>query len=157
MSARLATPPAVTYDLSKYLGSNWHDGQPITLADAFYSIAQGFDLAYDPDKSKIEVALAATSRPYLDTFKGFRLTDDDQLEVYVDYWHFDEGQIAAYASPTSLSMPWEILAAMDLLTHGIVRIRTSSGCSTAARSPSRPSFCRTWEMWVLTSVASPVS
>ncbi len=33
--------------------------------------------------------------------------------MYVDYWHFDEDQIAAYASPTSLAMPWEILAAMD--------------------------------------------
>lgn len=103
----------VTFDYSKYLQSHWHDGQPITMADAVYSIAQGFDIAYDPDKAQVEVALAATSRPYLDTFKGFRLTDDDRLEVYVDYWHFDQDQIAAYASPTSLSMPWEILAAMD--------------------------------------------
>ena len=80
----------VTFDYSKYLQSHWHDGQPITIADAVYSIAQGFDLAYDPDKAAIETAMAATSRPYLDTFKGFRLTDDDQLEVYVDYWHFDD-------------------------------------------------------------------
>ncbi len=97
----------VTFDYSRYLQSHWHDGQPITIADAVYSIAQGFDLAYDPDKAQVEVALAATSRPYLDTFKGFRLTEDDKLEVYVDYWHFDQDQIAAYASPTSLSMPWE--------------------------------------------------
>ncbi len=108
----------VTFDYSRYLGSHWHDGQPITIADAVYSIAQGFDLAYDPDKAAIETALAATSRPYLDTFKGFRLTADDQLEVYVDYWHFDQDQIAAYASPTSLSMPWEVLAAMDDLVFG---------------------------------------
>ena len=104
---------SVTFDYSKYLSSNWHHGQPITLADAVYSIAQGFDLAYDEDKSRVEVALAATSRPYLETIKGMRILDDDRVEVYVDFWHFDEDEIAAYASPTSFSMPWEVLAAMD--------------------------------------------
>jgi peptide/nickel transport system substrate-binding protein len=103
----------VTFDYAKYFQSHWHDGQPITIADAVYSIAQGFDLAYDPNKAQVEVAIAATSRPYLETFQGFRVTDDDKIEVYVDYWHFDQDQIAAYASPTSLSMPWEVLAAMD--------------------------------------------
>ena len=103
----------VTFDYSKYFSSKWHDGQPITLADAVYSIAQAFDISYDQDKAQTEVAIAATSRPYLDTFKGFRFTDDGKVEVYVDYWHFDPNHIAAYASPTSLSMPWEILAAMD--------------------------------------------
>ncbi len=105
----------VTFDYSKYLGGHWHDGQPITLADAIYPIAQGFDMAYDEDKARIETALAVTARPYLETFKGFRVTPDDRLEVYVDYWHFDEGQIAGYASPTGFGMPWEVLAAMDRL------------------------------------------
>ena len=41
----------VTFDYSKYLGSNWHHGQPITMADAVYSIAQAFDRAYDPEKA----------------------------------------------------------------------------------------------------------
>jgi peptide/nickel transport system substrate-binding protein len=103
----------VTFDYSRYLGANWHHGQPITLADAMYGIAQAFDLAYDPDRSRIEVALAVTSRPYLETIKGYRITDDDRLEVYADFWHFDPAYIASYASPTSFSMPWEVLAAMD--------------------------------------------
>ena len=94
-----ARSPSTTRSTS---AANWHDGQPITIADAIYSIAQGFDRAYDPEKAKIETALAVTARPYLETFKGFRLTDDDQLEVYVDYWHFDEDHIAAYASPVEL-------------------------------------------------------
>jgi peptide/nickel transport system substrate-binding protein len=103
----------VTFDYSRYLGSNWHHGQPITLADAVYSIAQSFDRAYDPEKARVETALAATARPVLETFKGYRLTEDDRLEVYVDYWHFDEDSIAAYASPVSFDMPWELKAAMD--------------------------------------------
>ena len=35
------------------------------------------------------------------------------VEVYVDYWHFEEGYIASYASPRRVSTPWELLAAMD--------------------------------------------
>jgi len=103
----------VTFDYSRYFKSRWHHGQPISMADVIYSIAQGFDLAYNPDKAKVEVALAVTSRPLLETFKGFRVVDANKLEVYVDYWHFEPSQIAAYASPSGLSMPWEILAAMD--------------------------------------------
>ncbi len=108
----------VTFDYSRYLTANWHHGQPITIADAVYSIAQGFDLAYDPEKARIETALAVTSRPILETFRGYRLTDDDQLEVYVDYWHFDEDYIGAYASPVGFDMPWELKAAMDDLVFG---------------------------------------
>lgn len=126
---------AVTYDLSKYLSSNWHDGQPITLADAFYSIAQGFDLAYDPDKSRVEVALAATSRPFLETIKGYTINDDDTVTVYVDYWHFDENMIASYASPTSFAMPWELLAAMDDL---VFEQRRAAYSDTAASRQNVP-------------------
>jgi peptide/nickel transport system substrate-binding protein len=126
---------AITYDLSKYLSSTWHDGQPITLADAFYSIAQGFDLAYDEDKSRVEVALAATSRPFLETIKGYRINDDDTVTVYADYWHFDENMIASYASPTSFAMPWQLLAAMDDL---VFEQRRAAYSDTAASRQNVP-------------------
>ena len=125
----------VTFDYSKYLESHWHDGQPITIADAVYSIAQGFDLAYDPEKARIETALAVTSRPILETFKGYRLTEDDRLEVYVDYWHFDENYIGAYASPVSFDMPWELKAAMDEL---VFEQRRAAYSDTAAGRYSVP-------------------
>jgi peptide/nickel transport system substrate-binding protein len=125
----------VTFDYSKYLGSAWHHGQPITVADAVYSIAQTFDRAYDPEKARIETALAAVSRPVLETFKGFRLTDDDRLEVYVDYWHFDEDYIGAYASPVDFDMPWELKAAMDDL---VFAQRRAAYSDTAASRFSVP-------------------
>ncbi len=105
----------VTFDYSKYFISNWHHGRPITMADVIYSIYQSFDIAYDPEKSRVELALATTSRPFLDTFRGFRVLDENRLEVYVDFWHFEEKYIASYANPSSVSMPWEVLAAMDSL------------------------------------------
>ena len=103
----------VTFDYSKYFSAQWHHGIDITMADVIYSIYQGFDMAYDENKSKVERALAVTARPFLDTFRGFRVLDDNRLEVYVDFWHFEENYIASYASPSSVSMPWEVLAAMD--------------------------------------------
>ena len=105
----------VIFDYSRYTDSRWHHGQAISMADVVYAIAQGYELAFDEDKVRIETALAVTSRPYLDTFRGYRVLDDARIEVYVDYWHFEQNSIASYASPTSLGMPWEILAAMDSL------------------------------------------
>ena len=105
----------VTFDYSNYFQSHWHHGQSITMADVLYSIYQSFDLAYNEDKAKIEFALATTSKPFLESFRGFRLVDDTKLEVYLDFWHFEPDYIAGYASPSSLSMPWEVLAAMEEL------------------------------------------
>ena len=105
----------VVFDYSKYFQSTWHHGQPITMADVLYSVAQSYEMAYDKEKSRIETALGVTARPFLATFRGYRLLDDQRLEVYVDFWHFEENYIASYASPSGLSMPWEILAAMDTL------------------------------------------
>jgi peptide/nickel transport system substrate-binding protein len=103
----------VTFDYAKFFAAPWHHGQPITLADVVYPIAQGFEIAYDQDKVQIETALGITSRPVLETFKGFRVVDDHTLEVYVDYWHFDQSYIASYANPSGVATPWELLAAMD--------------------------------------------
>lgn len=103
----------VTFDYSKFFQSKWHHGVQISMADVVYSIFQNFDIAFDPEKAKIETSIAMTSKPFLDTFKGFRVLDENRLEVYVDYWHFEESYIASYANPTSLSTPWEILYAMD--------------------------------------------
>ena len=105
----------VTFDFSKYFSANWHHGQRISMADVVYSIAQGYEIAFDDDKTFIETAIGVTSRPFLNTFRGYRVLDGNRLEVYVDFWHFEESQIGAYATPTGLTTPWEILAAMDEL------------------------------------------
>lgn len=126
---------SVTFDYSGYLGSNWHHGQPITMADAVYSIAESFDRSYDPDKARIETALAVTSRPYLETFKGFRLTEGDGLQVFVDFWHFDTDHIASYASPVGFDMPWEVKVAMDDLVFSQRRAAYSDTAAGRFRVP----------------------
>jgi peptide/nickel transport system substrate-binding protein len=105
----------VVFDYSNYFNSKWHHGESITMADVIYSIHQTFDLTYNDEKSSMEFAIATVSKPYLDSFKGFRIVDDNKLEVYVDFWHFAPDYIADYASITSITMPWEILYSMDTL------------------------------------------
>jgi peptide/nickel transport system substrate-binding protein len=119
----------VTFDYTKYFQSKWHDGQPITMADVVYPIAQLFDIVYNEDKADIEFSIGTTSKPFTDTFRGFRITDDNKLEVYVDFWHFVDDYIAQYASISGLSMPWEVLAAMDDM---VFEQRTVAYSDTAA-------------------------
>ncbi|MDP9362854.1 MAG: ABC transporter substrate-binding protein [Chloroflexota bacterium] len=108
----------VTYDYSRFFRAPFHHGQPITSADLVYSIVQSYELAYDEERLQIEPALGITQRPFLETFKGFRLLEDDRFEVYVDYWHFEPNYIASYAQVGGLGTPWELLAAMDDIVFG---------------------------------------
>ena len=103
----------VTYDFTKFFQSTYHHGAQITPADLIYTIAQGYEFAYDEERVQIETALGVTQRPYFETFRGIRLLEDDRLEVYVDYWHFEPNYIASYANIGGLSTPWELLVAMD--------------------------------------------
>ena len=103
----------VVFDYSKYFQAPWHHGEQISMADVIYGIYQTYDLVYGPEKSQVEFALSTVTKPLLDTFRGYRIIDDNHIEVYVDYWHFEDDYIAEYAVPTGLSMPWEVFAAMD--------------------------------------------
>ena len=103
----------ITFDYSRYFQTNWHHGRPITMADVIYPIAQLFDTVYNEDKAKIEFSIGTTSKPFTDTFRGFRITPDNKLEVYADFWHFVDDYIAQFTSVSGVSMPWEVLAAMD--------------------------------------------
>ena len=105
----------VTFDYSQYLGSNWHHGQPISLADLVYSIYQAYDTVFNEEKSRIETAISSSNKPYLETIKGFRLVGDSKMEFYADYWHFVPDLIAEYSGLGGFSTPWEIRAALDQL------------------------------------------
>lgn len=101
----------VTFDLNF---SNWHHGQEMDISDILHGIyfttewgtqQEGDDLTFDSE-------FTPRASQFVNTFKGFRVMDDDTIQIYVDYWHFDEGEIAEWASVWS-SMPWEIFAAME--------------------------------------------
>ena len=102
---------AVTF---RYDMGNWHHGIPYTMADVMYGVyfstewgtqSGENDRTFDPDFSP----RAAQS---IETLKGFRITGPDTLEAYVDYWHFDDGEIARWAERDA-AMPWELYYAME--------------------------------------------
>ena len=65
----------------------------------------------------------------LQTIKGVNVIDEDTIEVYADYWHFDDGEIAEWAMLWN-SMPWEISAAMEkAVTDGKVSFSRSGATS----------------------------
>lgn len=118
----------VTFDL--VLG-NWHHEQRMDMNDILYSLyfllewgseQQEGDNTYDSEYSPQAVQNAKT-------LIGIKPIDDDTVEVYVDYWHFDEAEIAAWTAPWS-SMPWEIVAASeDAVLDGKVSFSRSGGVS----------------------------
>lgn len=101
----------VTFDL-KY--SKWHHGIMMNKNDILYVVYFLFewgtkesddDPTYDPEYT-------ATAEKFVSTLKGIRFVDDDRVEVYVDYWHFDTNYIAYYADVWT-TIPWEVYAAME--------------------------------------------
>jgi peptide/nickel transport system substrate-binding protein len=101
----------ITYDL-KF--NQWHHGPEMNMNDIIYSVYflsewgsertendRTYDADFSPQASQI-----------LNMLKGIRIIDENTIEVYTDFWHFDSGEIASWGSVWS-SMPWEIMASME--------------------------------------------
>lgn len=101
----------VTFDMRF---SDWHHGQKMDMTDVLYSlyflVEWGTHTAEDDRTFDTEFTPRAAQ--VMDTLVGIRQLDADTVEVYVDYWHFDDAEIAGWASLWSV-VPWEISAAME--------------------------------------------
>ena len=118
----------VTFDL--VLG-NWHHEQRMDMNDILYSLY--FLLEWGSEQQESDNTYDSEYSPQaaqnVKTLIGIKPIDDDTVEVYVDYWHFDEAEIAAWTAPWS-SMPWEIVAASeDAVLDGKVSFSRSGGVS----------------------------
>ncbi|MBM2852161.1 MAG: transporter substrate-binding protein [Candidatus Nitrosotenuis sp.] len=111
MGSGVKATSKVTFDLT---WGNWHSGQKMDMNDVLYSAYfssewgspqtendKTFDSAYSPQASQSQKTLV-----------GIRPIDDHTIEVYVNYWHFDDSEIAEWAGVWPV-MPWEIIAAME--------------------------------------------
>lgn len=104
----------VTFDLS---GGRWHHGEPIDMNDVMYSLYFAVEWGSAPapgggiDRTS-DAEYTPRAAQVVDTMVGVRPVDADTIEVYLDYWHFDEAEIAAWASVWP-AMPWEVYRAME--------------------------------------------
>ena len=100
-----------TFDLNF---GEWHNGQKMNMNDIIYSTY--FLLEWGSEKDENDKTFDSDYSPQAaqtaKTLVGINPIDNDTIEVYTNYWHFDEGEIASWTSPWS-SMPWEIMAAME--------------------------------------------
>ncbi len=101
----------VTYNLTY---SKWHNGIEMDINDILYSMYFTFEWGTDEGEGDRTFDAEYTSQigQLVQTIKGIKFLSDNKVEVYIDYWHYDKGEIADYVGAWS-SIPWEIMAAME--------------------------------------------
>lgn len=104
----------------RLLFSDWHHGEPMSMADILYGVYFGYEWGTDLGDEDLTVDPEYTSfaAPNIALNKGIEVTGDDTLDAYVDFWHYDDKEIADFAAAWA-SEPWEITAATErLVTDG---------------------------------------
>ncbi|AFS82442.1 ABC transporter substrate-binding protein [Candidatus Nitrosopumilus sediminis] len=101
----------VTFD---FKFSNWHNGEKMDMNDVLHSLYFTIEWGTQTDENdkSFDTEFTPRAAQNIQTIKGINQIDEDTIEVYVDYWHFDEGEIADWAVLWS-SVPWEITSAME--------------------------------------------
>ncbi|MFQ5782028.1 MAG: ABC transporter substrate-binding protein [Nitrosopumilus sp.] len=118
----------VTFDFEF---SNWHNGQKMDMNDILHSLYFTIEWGTRTDENDktFDTEFTPRAAQSIQTIIGVNPIDEDTIEVYVDFWHFDEGEIADWAVLWS-STPWEISAAMEkAVTDGKVSFSRSGATS----------------------------
>ena len=118
----------VTY---KILYSNWHNGISMDKSDLLYTQYFLFQWGTNTGKGNLTVDPEFTSQAQaaLPLVKGLRFIANDQVESYINMWHYDKREIANAATIWPAE-PWEITAATErLVTSG--KLAYSNGEATA--------------------------
>jgi peptide/nickel transport system substrate-binding protein len=111
--------------------SNWHNGQKMDMNDILYSLYFTIEWGTQTDENDktFDSEFTPIAAQSLQTIKGVNVIDEDTIEVYADYWHFDDGEIAEWTMLWN-SMPWEISTAMEkAVTDGKVAFSRSGATS----------------------------
>jgi peptide/nickel transport system substrate-binding protein len=126
----------VKYDMSMFIGAKWHDGINITWGDILAAWALWFDLVYNNSKASFETPISGPNKPFFDTIKGLRIVpENNTLEVYVDYWHFDPNYIADYAALTPIN-PAESLILQNIVVFDMHKYAFTTDTGRAKKLPT---------------------
>lgn len=118
----------VTY---KILYSNWHNGIPMDKSDLLYTQYFLFQWGTNTGKGDLTIdpEFTAQVQAALPLVKGLRFIANDELESYINMWHYDRKEIADSATIWPAE-PWEITAATErLVISG--KLAYSTGEATA--------------------------
>jgi len=94
--------------------SNWHNGEKMNMDDILHSLYFTIEWGTQVDENDktFDTEFTPRAAQSIQTIMGVNPIDEDTVEVYVNYWHFDEGEIADWAGIWNV-VPWEITAAME--------------------------------------------
>jgi len=111
VEANAQSTSKVTFD---FKFSNWHNGEEMDMNDILHSLYFTVEWGTQTDENDktFDTEFTPRAAQSIKTIKGINQIDENTIEVYVDYWHFDEGEIAEWAALWN-TMPWEITAAME--------------------------------------------
>jgi len=130
-----ANVPSNTFATSKVVFdfdfSKWHNGQKMDMNDILHSLYFTIEWGtqIDENDKTFDTEFTPRAAQSIDTIIGVNPIDENTLEVYVDFWHFDKGEIADWAILWN-SMPWEISVAMEkAVTDGKVSFSRSGATS----------------------------
>jgi peptide/nickel transport system substrate-binding protein len=118
----------VTY---KILYSNWHNGIPMDKSDLLYTQYFLFQWGTNTGKGDLTIdpEFTAQVQAALPLVKGLRFIANDEVESYINMWHYDKKEIADSATIWPAE-PWEITAATErIVTSG--KLAYSTGEATA--------------------------
>ena len=109
----------------------WHNGQEIDMNDIMHSLYFTIEWGTQTDENDrtFDTEFTPRAAQSVQTLMGVRPIDENTIEVYVDFWHFDEREIADWASLWN-TMPWEIFTAIEqAVIDGKVSISRSGAAS----------------------------
>ena len=111
VNANTQATSKVTFNL-KF--SKWHNGMQMDMNDILHSLY--FTLEWGSEQQENDKTFDTEYTPRaaqtVQTLIGVRPLDENTIEAYVDYWHFDEAEIADWAGLWP-SVPWELMSAME--------------------------------------------
>jgi len=101
----------VTFDFEF---SNWHNGESMNIDDILHSLYFTIEWGIQSDENDktFDTEFTPRAAQSIQTIIAVNQIDENTVEVYVNYWHFDENEIAEWAALWS-PVPWEITTAME--------------------------------------------
>ena len=101
-----------------YKFGNWHHGRAMDMNDILYGIYFLYEWGTitGEDDETVDAEYVHGAQLALEELVGVRQVDEDTLEVYIDYWHFDESEIAL-SGILWTGTPWEVYYAMERLVR----------------------------------------
>ena len=99
----------VTFDINF---TKWHHGENMDMNDILYSLYFVQEWGTSINSTTFDPEFSPQLAPINDILAGIHIVDDDTITLYLDFWHFDDDEIANLISvwPTT---PWEIFVVME--------------------------------------------